>query len=89
MEPADEREQLAPGHPAVEPRVLVEVADVSVELGHVQADLDACNGGAPGAGLGESGEDPDGRGLARSVRAEEAEDRARGYGQIEAVEGED
>src|SRR5258706_124779 len=40
MESADELEQLAPGHPAVEPRVLVEIAEPPAELRLVEADLD-------------------------------------------------
>ena len=74
-EAGDVAERLAPGHPAVEPRILGEVAELAAMLAG-RGDRDAVDGGASGRRPGEPGEDLEGGRLAGAVRAEEAEDGA-------------
>ena len=61
-------------------------ADEVDELGLVD-DVEAGDRGAPGVGPQERGDDAHRRRLARSVGAEQAQDRALGHGQVDAVEG--
>src|SRR6185436_2582865 len=88
-EPARQLEELSATHPGVEARVLVEIAEPSMELRPIEASLDPGDGGAPGRRLRESGQDPDRRGLARPVRAEQPEDRAGRNIEIEPIERQD
>jgi hypothetical protein len=89
VKPADELEELAPLHPAVEPRVLVKVAQAAAKLRLVQANLHPGDRCAAGGGSGEPGQDPDRRRLARTIRAQQAEDRAARHHKVEPIKGED
>ena len=75
-EPGDVAKRLAAGHPAVEPRILGEVAELAAMVAG-RRDRHAVDRRAAGRRAGEPGEDLEGGGLAGAVRAEEAEDRAR------------
>src|SRR5258707_13220761 len=89
MKPADELEKLAALQPAVEPRVLVQVAQAPAQLGLVHPDIDPGDRRATRRRSGQPGQYPDRRRLARAVGTEQAEDRSLGNVQVEAVEGKD
>ena len=74
-EARDVAQRLAAGHPAVEPRVLGEVAELAAVLAGSR-DRDAVDRRAAGRRAGEAGEDLEGGRLAGAVRAEKAEDGA-------------
>src|SRR5204862_6706438 len=76
-EAADEVEQLAAAHPAVETRILVEISQAPAQRRPVETDRDARDGRFTGSCPCEPGEDPDRRRLAGAVRTEETEDRPR------------
>ena len=77
-EAGDVAERLAAGHPAVEPRILGEVAELAAMLAG-RRDRHAVDGCAAGGRPGEAGEDLERGRLAGAVRAEEAEDGAGGH----------
>ena len=82
-------EQLAAGHPAVEARLLAEVADVARQLEAAVGDGDAGHHGRAAGGVPEAGQQAQRRRLAGAVGTQEAEDGARRDGQVEAIEGHD
>jgi hypothetical protein len=86
---ADEIQQLAASHPAVEARILVQVPDVAGELAARPADPHAGHRARAFGRDGEAGEEAQGRCLPRAVGAEEAEDAAARDGQGQVVEGDD
>src|SRR5699024_4032834 len=65
VQATDQLEQLTPAHPAVEPRVLVEVADHALSVRRAVADADAQDLGGAIARLRQRGEDAKRRRLAR------------------------
>src|SRR5205085_7707304 len=88
-EAAGEMQELSARHPAVEPRLLVLVADQAGETRAPARRVEAADGGAPGRGSGQPGQQPDGRRLAGAVGPEEAEQGAARDLQVEPVQGRD
>ena len=78
---------LAAGEVLIDCRVLTGQADEPADLVGLANHVESGNGGASGIGLEERGQDPDGRGLARAVRAKEPEDGPLGDLEIDTVEG--
>ncbi len=89
VELADHVQQLAAAHPAVEPRVLIQVADVAGQPAVRGADVDAGHLAGSIGRPGEAGEKSERRGLSGAVGSEEAEDAAARDRQAEMVQGHD
>ena len=77
---------LPAGQVLVDGRVLAGQADDRAQLLGLAHDVEAADGGAPGVGPQQGGEDAHRRRLAGAVRAEQPEDAALGDGQVEPVE---
>jgi hypothetical protein len=86
VELALDDEVLAAGGVVVDAVLLADDADRMADAHGFGQHVVAGDTGAAGVGGGEGGEDADGRGLARAVRPEQAEDRARLDLEVEAVE---
>ena len=86
---ADEPEVLPSREVLVHGRVLAGQPDALPDLLGVLGHVDAEHRGAAGIGPQDRGEDAHGGGLAGTVRAEQPEDGASGYGEVDAVEGAD
>jgi hypothetical protein len=84
---ADEGEELASFHPAIDMGLFGQVAKVTAGLAAPVDDGDLVNPGLTGGGLGQAGEQFDGRRFPGAVGSEEAKDDAGLDGQVEAVEG--
>ena len=74
VEAGDVSKRLAPGHPAIEARLLAEVADRAL-VGLARCERHAGDRRAAAGRPAQAGEDLDRRGLAGAVRAEKAVDR--------------
>src|SRR4029450_7751139 len=71
----------------VEARALADDADRHADLGRIAKNIDSSDSGLPFVRARESRQDLDGRGLARSVRSEQPEDRAGLDGEVESRQG--
>ena len=77
---------LAPGHAAVEPDGVGQVADPALDLARLPGGVEAHDRGFAGGRLGQAEEHQDGRRLARAVLAEQPEDLARVDLEVEPVD---
>jgi hypothetical protein len=76
---------LAHRHRRVDAAGLGHVADPAADAGRVADQVVPRHDGAARGGREQRGEHPQGGGLARAVGAEEAQDLARGHGQVDAT----
>ena len=88
VQPSRVAQVLAPGHGAVEADVVRQVADMSLDVERVTQRVEPEHLGRAAGGLGEAEEHEDGRGLARTVGAEEAEHLALVDVQVQGADGE-
>ena len=86
VELALDDEVLAAGGVGVDAVLLADDADRVADADGLGEDVEAGDAGAAGVRPRERGEDPDGRGLAGAVGAEQAEDRAGRDREVEPVE---
>ena len=84
VEPPDHLEVLEAGHVLVDRGVLARNADPSAQPRGIREDVDAVHPCSTAVGLEEGGQNPQRRRLAGAVRPEQAEDRARLDGQVDA-----
>jgi hypothetical protein len=86
VQAADQLEVGSGAEQAVDRRGLPSEPDARAHRGRVGHDVETVDERRARGGLGEGGEDADGRRLARAVVAEEAEDAAGGHLEVEVAE---
>ena len=82
----DEHQVLPPGEDLVHGGELSGQADRLAYLRRLRGDVEAVDGGRPRIRLEQRGEDPDDRGLARPVGAEQGEDAAPRHVEVDAAQ---
>ena len=89
VQPTDHGQVLEAGQILVDGGVLPRQADLVAQRRGVVHDVIADDRGAPGVGFQQRGQNPDDRGLAGAVRAEQAEHRSPPHLEIDALQGSD